>query len=176
MNKFDSSFGTRLSTYAVRWIRYGVQTAVQNFHLVHVPRERLRILKEDADHSEIGSSVVGAVKNAAGKIESLGAPVDSSGDGSCRSELIEDNRYSAERDYECKELKEIFEKAFTVLKDSEVLTLKWISGWDGCEVLSYSQIGDCFGVSRARAYEIARSACRKLNEPEGRSFFEGYVA
>jgi RNA polymerase primary sigma factor len=182
---FDSSFGTKFSTYATWWIKQAMGRAVSNkASFVRLPvhaADQERLLNGARQHLQatmgreptveelseyVGKSPreVREILGARKSVVSYDAPVGAAGEEGTLSELLADEGESnAEELYMEDALKDSVHALLAKLSERERRVVELRYGLDGggrCATLG--EVGEDIGVTRERVRQIQNSALRKL--------------
>ena len=182
--RFDFSFGTSFSTYAVPWIRQSITRGIQDMgDIVRIPThmyEKINKLTRLEKKSELLYGRVNddyILEEMDEKIEkiknyrlvrykflrtpSLETEVGEDGDAVLK-DFIEDPEVNIEKEYEIKNLKVLIDRELNKLDDREKTIIKKRFGLDGNSPMTLEDIGLEFGVSRERIRQIENKVLEKL--------------
>ncbi len=164
ISKFDLAKSNRLITLCSWWIRSCVQDEIYRNHAVHIPHNKISMLK-NLDSENLDTQEKINLFNAAGKTVSLDSPVGEEDEESSLSSFIESNLINPETDalkiYARREIENIIE---TELSQKEATVLKMAFGFTDGETKTLAEIGEKIGCSKQRADQIKKEALKKLRE------------
>ena len=183
VEKYDSSFGAKVSTYASWWIKQSIRRALCNqSKTIRIPVHMVdRIAKmgkawhrmtdtlgreptEGELATELGTSVKAVVnmKRIMLTTISLDAPVGEDGE-QCFGEMIEDPRAPGASDkVALDENKRVVYELLATLDEREQKIIKARFGFGGKKIKTLDEIGLTFGVTRERIRQIEGKALRRL--------------
>ena len=184
IGKFDDSYGTQFSTYAIPWIRQTIKRAIENKAdqiriPVYIVEERRKLqkvktkLQQKANKSiTINEIVEEADADPSQVYEILGSrityvPLESSSSQddhlfSYRDTLIDKMYLDPLRQLVLRERKDTVQMVVNSLRSQEKAVVRLRYGMDdGCEY-SYAEIGRKLNLSRERVRKIANQALQRM--------------
>lgn len=186
VEKFNPSFGYKLTTYAKRWIQQRIRRALSNHSRtirvpVHVLEKRRWLLREAEElEEELGrppsdaeiSAATGAAPESIKKClhltsaVSLNIPLPPDSVGTIGDIIPDENAVSPAEEAEHGTLLSTLELALATLTEREQQVLKDRFGFsDGGRALTLKEVGRKFQVTRERIRQIEARALRKLRTP-----------
>jgi RNA polymerase sigma factor (sigma-70 family) len=182
VEKFDASFGTKFSTYAVNWIKQSIQRAVANegsviripvhqhetVHKVRVARNRLvaehgvATLEALAAACGLSTERVTECLRLAQGVLSLDAPVSDDTEATYADLHFEGSAQDPDEVHDRADVSALVRLALATLRPREETILRLRFGFETDEGLTLQEIGDRLGVTRERVRQIEAKAKRNL--------------
>lgn len=202
--KFDPSFGTAFTTYAVFWIKQSILRAIMDFGFmirvpVHMMERIMKITKLDNTYEMEGFDCdkrmikiskdldisIEDVKKAISysytylKLSSLDVPIGEERE-TILLDFVEDEGVMSPDDYAVNELlKDELNEVLLELTDREEKVLRLRFGLDDGCTRTLEEIGKEFNVTRERIRQIEAKALRRLKHPSRsnrlKDFLEGII-
>ena len=192
--KFDSSLGTKFTTYATWWIEQKIRREIDDFeNIIRVPVHMLELIRKvykldsifvsrglsfseriDLITRELGISKEKVrqcilIKSTILSNSSLDVPIGDEGDTSI-IEMISSNCIpTPEQVLSEKSIHDIVMDSLSILKEKEREIIIYRFGLDGGGSRTLEQIGIKYGVTRERIRQIEAKALKKLkkgNKPQ----------
>jgi len=168
LKKFDTSKGTRLSTYATQWIRLYVQRFIDTHSsTIYVPLNKtLEIKKTLQSKGEEGltEDMLDILKNR--DLVSLDTPLKTDEDGKTLLDMISDD-YITPEDYARSNLmhEEVVDVFDTLSPKESYIIRSYFGIGDDIEQKNFVSLSDELGISHQRVQQIYQRAIKKLREP-----------
>jgi len=182
VEKFDASFGTKFSTYAVNWIKQSIQRAIANegsviripvhqheaVHRVRVARNRLvaehgvATLDTLADACGLSTERVAECLRLAQGVLSLDAPVSDDTEATYADLHFEGSAQEPDEVHDREDVSALVRLALATLRPREETILRLRFGFETDEGLTLQEIGDRLGVTRERVRQIEAKAKRNV--------------
>ena len=184
IGKFDDSYGTQFSTYAVPWIRQTIKRAIENkTDQIRIPiyileeRRKLQKIKtklqqktnksitinEIVEEMDVNPSQVYEILGSQMAYVSLESSSDQDGNSFSYKDTLMDKMYiDPLRQLIVRERKDTVQMVVNSLRSQEKAVVRLRYGMDdGCEY-SYAEIGRKLNLSRERVRKIANQALHRM--------------
>ena len=184
IGKFDDSYGTQFSTYAVPWIRQTIKRAIENkTDQIRIPiyileeRRKLQKIKtklqqktnksitinEIVEEMDVNPSQVYEILGSQMAYVSLESSSDQDGNSFSYKDTLMDKMYiDPLRQLIVRERKDTVQMVVNSLRSQEKAVVRLRYGMDdGCEY-SYAEIGRKLNLSRERVRKIANQALQRM--------------
>ena len=184
IGKFDDSYGTQFSTYAVPWIRQTIRRAIENkTDQIRIPiyileeRRKLQKIKtklqqktnksitinEIVEEMDVNPSQVYEILGSQMAYVSLESSSDQDGNSFSYKDTLMDKMYiDPLRQLIVRERKDTVQMVVNSLRSQEKAVVRLRYGMDdGCEY-SYAEIGRKLNLSRERVRKIANQALQRM--------------
>lgn len=185
VERFDPSFGAKLSTYAAWWIKQSIKRALANqsktirlpVHMIEKitkMRKASDILKESLGHEpsneelaeELGITTkkLALLKRASQRPTSLDAPINE-GEATGYSEIIGDEKaIDPSATLESKNLHDQLDDLLETLDERQVRIISARFGLSGDQPKTLEEVGLEFGVTRERIRQLQNVALAKMRK------------
>lgn len=191
IGKFDDSYGTQFSTYAVPWIRQTIRRAIENkTDQIRIPiyileeRRKLQKIKtklqqktnksitinEIVEEMDVNPSQVYEILGSRMAYVSLESSSDQDGNSFSYKDTLMDKMYiDPLRQLIVRERKDTVQMVVNSLRSQEKAVVRLRYGMDdGCEY-SYAEIGRKLNLSRERVRKIANQALHRMQRGHKRN-------
>ena len=191
IGKFDDSYGTQFSTYAVPWIRQTIKRAIENkTDQIRIPiyileeRRKLQKIKtklqqktnksitinEIVEEMDVNPSQVYEILGSQMAYVSLESSSDQDGNSFSYKDTLMDKMYiDPLRQLIVRERKDTVQMVVNSLRSQEKAVVRLRYGMDdGCEY-SYAEIGRKLNLSRERVRKIANQALHRMQRGHKRN-------
>ena len=191
IGKFDDSYGTQFSTYAVPWIRQTIRRAIENkTDQIRIPiyileeRRKLQKIKtklqqktnksitinEIVEEMDVNPSQVYEILGSRMAYVSLESSNDQDGNSFSYKDTLMDKMYiDPLRQLIVRERKDTVQMVVNSLRSQEKAVVRLRYGMDdGCEY-SYAEIGRKLNLSRERVRKIANQALHRMQRGHKRN-------
>ena len=191
IGKFDDSYGTQFSTYAVPWIRQTIKRAIENkTDQIRIPiyileeRRKLQKIKtklqqktnksitinEIVEEMDVNPSQVYEILGSQMAYVSLESSSDQDGNSFSYKDTLMDKMYiDPLRQLIVRERKDTVQMVVNSLRSQEKAVVRLRYGMDdGCEY-SYAEIGRKLNLSRERVRKIANQALHRMQRDHKRN-------
>ena len=191
IGKFDDSYGTQFSTYAVPWIRQTIRRAIENkTDQIRIPiyileeRRKLQKIKtklqqktnksitinEIVEEMDVNPSQVYEILGSQMAYVSLESSSDQDGNSFSYKDTLMDKMYiDPLRQLIVRERKDTVQMVVNSLRSQEKAVVRLRYGMDdGCEY-SYAEIGRKLNLSRERVRKIANQALHRMQRGHKRN-------
>ena len=191
IGKFDDSYGTQFSTYAVPWIRQTIKRAIENkTDQIRIPiyileeRKKLQKIKtklqqktnksitinEIVEEMDVNPSQVYEILGSQMAYVSLESSSDQDGNSFSYKDTLMDKMYiDPLRQLIVRERKDTVQMVVNSLRSQEKAVVRLRYGMDdGCEY-SYAEIGRKLNLSRERVRKIANQALHRMQRGHKRN-------
>ena len=191
IGKFDDSYGTQFSTYAVPWIRQTIKRAIENkTDQIRIPiyileeRRKLQKIKtklqqktnksitinEIVEEMDVNPSQVYEILGSRMAYVSLESSSDQDGNSFSYKDTLMDKMYiDPLRQLIVRERKDTVQMVVNSLRSQEKAVVRLRYGMDdGCEY-SYAEIGRKLNLSRERVRKIANQALHRMQRGHKRN-------
>ncbi|MEC8841162.1 MAG: sigma-70 family RNA polymerase sigma factor [Candidatus Poribacteria bacterium] len=191
IGKFDDSYGTQFSTYAVPWIRQTIRRAIENkTDQIRIPiyileeRRKLQKIKtklqqktnksitinEIVEEMDVNPSQVYEILGSQVAYVSLESSSDQDGNSFSYKDTLMDKMYiDPLRQLIVRERKDTVQMVVNSLRSQEKAVVRLRYGMDdGCEY-SYAEIGRKLNLSRERVRKIANQALHRMQRGHKRN-------
>ena len=191
IGKFDDSYGTQFSTYAVPWIRQTIKRAIENkTDQIRIPiyileeRRKLQKIKtklqqktnksitinEIVEEMDVSPSQVYEILGSRMAYVSLESSSDQDGNSFSYKDTLMDKMYiDPLRQLIVRERKDTVQMVVNSLRSQEKAVVRLRYGMDdGCEY-SYAEIGRKLNLSRERVRKIANQALHRMQRGHKRN-------
>lgn len=184
--RYDGSKGFKFSTYATYWIRQAISRALGNQgRAIRIPANTIDDLSkmkktageltqklgkfpnEDELAAALGweTSKVQALSDITQAVASLDTPVDDEGE-TCMGDLVPDSNHTSGYDSLVEEVnRQIIDDVLNTLDDKEADVLRMRFGFKDNRTMTLEEIGETYGVSKERIWQIENRAIRKMRNP-----------
>ena len=191
IGKFDDSYGTQFSTYAVPWIRQTIKRAIENkTDQIRIPiyileeRRKLQKIKtklqqktnksitinEIVEEMDVNPSQIYEILGSQMAYVSLESSSDQDGNSFSYKDTLMDKMYiDPLRQLIVRERKDTVQMVVNSLRSQEKAVVRLRYGMDdGCEY-SYAEIGRKLNLSRERVRKIANQALHRMQRDHKRN-------
>ncbi len=194
VDRFEPDKGSRLSTYALFWIRKAIGEALERqAQMIRLPEHLFRAIVRfqrlkasfGAEGIEEWGEVLTApgltlerirrVERTVGDVMSLDVPLDEEGEAETLEELVADESIPLPEQAALQELfREELLDLLSCLPSREAQILRWRYGLEGTRPQSLAEVATALGISRERVRQIEERALKNLKEAWGREALEFY--
>ena len=195
IDKYDTSIGCRLSTYATWWIRQTITRHILNCErLIRIPvRNSDYILKYNKfvidwqhnhmdeplpDLQEIASAInvpVGVLVDCLESMDVLSLNMELGEDGESTLGDFIGGSANVEADVEHTQLAECLSQIMQKLTDKEHDIIKLRYGLEGARPHTLAEVGEKYGVSRERVRQIENRVLRKLKTYKSKMLLQDFL-
>ena len=193
--KFDETRGFKFISYAVWWIRQSIlQALAEQSRIVRLPlnqvgslnkinkafarfeqeNERTPSPEELANVLDLPKEKVSDTLRVSGRHVSVDAPFSDGEDNNLLDVLVNTDSPNADRGLINESLSTEVERALATLTDRERDIIRYFFGI-GCPEMTLEEIGEKFGLTRARVGQIKKKAIRRLRHSSRNKFLKSYL-
>ena len=193
--KFDETRGFKFISYAVWWIRQSIlQALAEQSRIVRLPLNQVGALnkinkalskfeqenerqpsnEELSEMIDVSTDKISDTLRSSGRHVSVDAPFVEGEDNSLLDVLPNDDSPMADRGLVNESLNTEIERALSTLTEREREIIKSFFGI-GCQEMTLEEIGERFGLTRARVRQIKEKAIRRLKTPNRSKILKGYL-
>ncbi len=196
--RFDVTRGFKFISYAVWWVRQGIQQAIANqSRMVRLPLNRVseltkiskayRVFEQEYDRKpsteelaknlDMTTDAVAYTLQISGRHISMDAPLKSGDENknTLMDVLPNDNQPLPDKGLMKQSLKNELENALSILNNREAEVIKLSFGIGGDKKATLEKIGERFHLTRERIRQIREKAIRKLRDSKRSDRLKTYL-